>query len=137
MIGIAIGLVVVLVAVGIHYEGLRLCSILVGRMKHLRRSRLAVAMFGAFLTHLVEIVVFAIAIGLMIRAGLGDLQPPPNGFMDLMYFSAVNYTTIGYGDQIPLGPMRHIAGLEALTGLVMIAWTASFSVFQMEHNWGR
>lgn len=136
MIGIALGLVVVLLAVGIHYEGLRLCSRLVARMTHLRRFRVAIAMLGAFLAHLVEIVVFAMAIGLMIEADLGGLKPPQSGFLDLMYFSAVNYTTIGYGDVIPLGPMRHVAGLEALTGLMMIAWTASFSVFQMEHNWG-
>ena len=136
MAGFAVALVVVLMSVGIHYEGLRLCSRLLGSATPRRRYSVALAMLGALAAHFVEIVVFALASGLMISQGLGGLEPPQETFEDLLYVSAVNYTSLGFGDVVPTGPMRHLASLEALTGLVMIAWTASFSFLQMEHFWG-
>jgi hypothetical protein len=35
----------------------------------------------------------------------------------------------------PVGKMRLIAGIEALTGLLMIGWSASFTYLQMSRNW--
>ena len=54
---------------------------------------------------------------------------------DFLYFSAVNYTSLGYGDIHPLGSIRAIAVTEALTGLMMIAWSASFTYLKMEQIW--
>lgn len=38
------------------------------------------------------------------------------------YFSFVTYFTIGYGDFVPMGIMRVIAGLEAFTGLFLMSY---------------
>jgi hypothetical protein len=35
------------------------------------------------------------------------------------------------GDVFPLGDMRIAAGLEALIGLVLIAWTAAFKLIYL------
>ena len=134
MLGFAVSFLVVLLAVGVHYEGLRLCSRLLLQMPPQRFS-VALAIVGALIAHMVEIFVFAMAIALMVGAGMGALEPPNYHFIDLMYFSTVSYTSLGVGDVVPLGDMRQLASLEALTGLVMIAWTASFSFFQMQHFW--
>ncbi len=56
-------------------------------------------------------------------------------FLDLIYFSGATYTTVGYGDIYLLGQGRVIAVLEAVTGLVLIAWTASFTFFEMNRYW--
>ena len=50
---------------------------------------------------------------------------------DLLDFSLVNYTSLGYDDIVPLGPARVLAGVESFVGLVLIAWTASFTHFEM------
>jgi hypothetical protein len=42
---------------------------------------------------------------------------------------------LGLGDIAPLGPVRLLAGVEALNGLLMIAWTASFTYLSMEKFW--
>lgn len=34
-----------------------------------------------------------------------------------------------------IGPARLLSGFEAMLGLVLIAWTASFTYFEMERNW--
>lgn len=52
-----------------------------------------------------------------------------------VYFSFTTYTSLGYGDIVPVGPARFIAGLESLMGLVLIAWTASFTYFEMTLYW--
>ena len=53
------------------------------------------------------------------------------------YFSIASYTTLGIGDILPHGNIRIVAGLEALNGLVLVAWSASFTYLIMERLWGR
>jgi hypothetical protein len=38
-----------------------------------------------------------------------------------LYFSTITFTTLGYGDYHPTGRLQIVAGVEALTGAVMIA----------------
>jgi hypothetical protein len=57
--------------------------------------------------------------------------------MDCAYFSFTVFTTLGFGDIQPMGNIRYITGIEALTGLVLITWTASFLYYEMQRHWGR
>jgi hypothetical protein len=56
-------------------------------------------------------------------------------FLDFFYFSIATYTTLGIGDVHPSGAMRLVAGVEALNGLVLIGWSASFTYLTMERFW--
>jgi hypothetical protein len=50
-----------------------------------------------------------------------------------VYFSLVTYTTIGFGDVV-LGPgWRVLAGIEGLTGVLLIGWSTAF-VFAIVHR---
>ena len=42
------------------------------------------------------------------------------------YFSAVTYTTVGYGDLVLPPKWRLIAGVEGLTGILMCGWSTGF-----------
>lgn len=53
-----------------------------------------------------------------------------------LYFSAETYTSLGYGDVVPGGALRLLAGMEALNGLLLIGWSASFIYIAMERFWG-
>ena len=55
--------------------------------------------------------------------------------LDAIYHAFINATTVGYGDIEPLGDVRFLAGLEALLGLVLITWTASFLFIEMQKFW--
>ena len=43
-----------------------------------------------------------------------------------LYFSAVTYTTVGYGDLVPPQAWRLLAGVEGLTGILMCGWSTGF-----------
>ena len=54
---------------------------------------------------------------------------PTDRQTDLLYFSLVTLTTVGYGDVVPLsGEARMLAALEAVTGVLYIAITVAILV---------
>lgn len=60
---------------------------------------------------------------------------PSAGLLDTVYLSAMTFSTVGFGDVAPAGPIRFIAGTEAVLGLFLIAWSATFTYYEMERNW--
>lgn len=125
-------------AVLIHYEMLYLLTHLIPRLSFIKpRYRIVIGVFGSIFAHLVEIWLFAFGYYFLIKSGLfGQLRGNFQGtLMDCVYFSLTNYTSLGFGDIEPIGEVRFLAGFEALTGLVLIAWTASFMFFEMQRFW--
>jgi hypothetical protein len=51
---------------------------------------------------------------------------------EFFYYSAVTYTTLGFGDITPLGHLRILTTVESLAGLILIAWTASIIFLAMQ-----
>jgi len=43
-----------------------------------------------------------------------------------LYFSAVTYTTTGYGDLVLPSEWRLLGGVEALTGILLCGWSTGF-----------
>ena len=60
---------------------------------------------------------------------------PVESALDYFYFSIVSYTSLGLGDVFPHGHVRFLTGLEALNGLMLIAWSASFAYLAMGRLW--
>lgn len=124
-------------AVMIHYEILRGLSKLIPRLQVKHRLRVVIGVFGTICAHVVEIWLFAVGIYLMLQHGaFGELTGAFNGsLLDCVYFSFTNYTTVGYGDIVPTGSLRFVAGLEGITGLSLITWSASFMFVEMTRFW--
>ncbi len=129
--------ILVALAVLIHFEALSLLSVLIPRLNVKHRFRVLFGVFGALFAHIAEIWLFAFAYFFKIRSGyFGTLEGDfNNSLMDCSYFSFSTYTSLGFGDIQPRGDLRFLAGLEALTGLVLIAWTASFVFLEMQKLW--
>ena len=53
----------------------------------------------------------------------------------LFYFSIETFTTQGVGDVYPVGPLRLVASLEPLAGLILIGWSGSFTFLAMGLDW--
>ena len=128
---------VVAIVVIIHYEFLYRLTLTLPKMNIKHRYRIVVGVFGALSAHAIEIWVFALAYYLMHQAdGWGELSGNFDGsLLDCVYFSFTVFSTVGFGDIAPLGELRYLTGIESLTGLVLITWTASFLFFEMQRNW--
>jgi len=85
----------------------------------------------AVLAHLVEIFIYAGGFMLAEKGfEIGSFAGlKPMVFMDYVYFSIVSYTSLGLGDIFPLGHLRFLTGVEALNGLILIAWTATYTFY--------
>mgnify|MGYP001817187851 CR=1 FL=1 len=65
-----------------------------------------------------------------------DLRGLPTEGFNYGYYSTVVYTSIGFGDVVPLTrATRILTAVEGLTGAILIAWTASFMFFHMQRFW--
>lgn len=130
--------VLVASAVLVHYEMLYRLTRILPRLSFLKpRSRIVAAVFGALIAHVMEVWLFAFAYYFMVHnSAFGELRGNFDGsLMDCSYFSLTTYTSLGFGDVEPIGDVRFLAGLEALTGLVLITWTASFMFIEMQRFW--
>jgi hypothetical protein len=127
----------VAVAVLIHYEALYLLTVFIPKLKVKHRLRVLFGFFGALFAHVVEIWLFAFAYYFLNHStDFGNLEGRFDGsLMDCSYFSFTNYTSLGFGDIQPTGDLRFLAGLEALTGLLLIGWTISFMSLEMQKLW--
>lgn len=124
-------------AVVIHFEALNLLSFWIPKLPTNRRFNILFGVFGALIAHVIEIWLFAFGIYFLMQsekygALIGPIQ---NNLQDCAYFSFTCYTTLGFGDVHPVGNIRFLTGLEALTGVVLIAWTASFMFLEMQKLW--
>ncbi|MDX1269392.1 MAG: ion channel, partial [Oceanisphaera sp.] len=119
----------IILVVLIHFETLSWLSTRIPNLLIRHRTRVLLALLGAMLAHVAEIWLFALGyFGLLNFGDYGSLHGfrGPIELLDCAYFSFTTYTSLGFGDIYPLGPIRFLAGLEALTGLMLITWTASF-----------
>jgi len=133
--------ILVAMAIMSHCEMLYQLSRLMPTLRIKHRYRLIVGIFGALMAHIAEIWMFAFGYYFIVRfTSLGSLIAFDSGesvhsIMNCIYYSFITYTTLGFGDVIPTGSLRFLTGLEALTGLVLITWTASFMYFEMQKYW--
>ena len=138
---------IVVICVGVHYEGLSVLSRWARADVSPPRLKIAILIVGQLFLHVVEILIFALGYFLLaqkLKFGtliqlpyLNELSTEVIGFVDHLYYSAVVYSTLGFGDIIPDGPIRILTGMEAVAGLVLITWSASFTFIEMQRYWGR
>jgi hypothetical protein len=124
----------------LHYEGLNLLSQwLAERRDHHPRRKVLYGIFGVLSLHIAEIWIFGLTLwALLMFANTGSVTgSDARSLLDAVYLAASTYTTVGFGDLVPLGPVRFIGGTMALTGLVLITWSASFTFLEMQSFWRR
>jgi hypothetical protein len=119
------------------YETLRLTSEHLSELPVPPRVRILAVVLMTFVGHTVAVWIYAGAYWLLVlRLGIGTFAGAPvETFEDCLYFSVVAYTSLGFGDHFPSSHTRLLAGVEALNGLLLIGWSASFTYLAMERYW--
>lgn len=122
----------------IHYRGLEwLARRFGGRRYRRHRSAMLAIIFALLGLHVLEIACYGVAYwgmdqlpGIGLARGVADIS-----LFDGIYLSAMAYSTVSFGDISPDGALRVMAGMEAIAGLMMIAWSASFTYLEMARLW--
>jgi len=122
----------------VHYEGLIQAYARLSRRGGQHRVKVLYGISAVLLLHIVEIWIFGAAYWLLLAwPEAGQIAGHTSaGLLDAVYFSAMTFSTVGYGDIAPVGPIRFLAGTEGITGLVLITWSASFTYLEMNRYWG-
>jgi hypothetical protein len=66
--------------------------------------------------HACEVIVWSLAYGLV------DAAPADT---NLLYFAFVNYTTLGYGDVVPVERWQLLGPMTAMNGVLMFGWSTA------------
>jgi len=88
------------------------------------RSRSSLLLIGVMIptvlvlmvTHALEVTVWSSAYSIV------DAAPPG---ADLVYFAFVNYTTLGYGDVVPVERWRLLGPITAMNGVLLFGWSTA------------
>jgi len=68
------------------------------------------------MTHTLEVLVWSLAYSIADVASAG---------VDLVYFAFVNYTTLGYGDVLPVERWRLLGPMTAMNGVLLFGWSTA------------
>lgn len=130
-------LALTVVTVLIQYEGLRLISLSLERIRSRPRPRMLIVIFGILIIHFIEIALFAFGLYVVDRLpyeSSAGVSARPDAF-GYFYMSAQTFSTLGFGDYLPLGNMRILASVQPILGLLMIGWSTSFTFLAMQKLW--
>jgi len=109
--------------IGIHALVMTAVVLVARRATAMERSgqaRLLAVMIATvsvlMLAHIAEVGVWALAYALIGAA--------PNG-ADVLDFAFVNYTTLGYGNVVPVERWRLLGPMTAMNGVLMFGWSTA------------
>jgi len=102
------------------------------------RARIALSVSCLIGLHLLEIAVFGFGYLIGKRLfGLGALAASrPIAVLDVFYYSEEVFSTLGLGDMYATSYLRMLTSVEALTGMLLLSWSASFIVVAVQRTVG-
>jgi ion channel len=118
--GFAIGMVCIMIHAMATIAAISIARVVGFRSTASPRFHLMAVMIAAVLAlqaaHGLEVVVWALAYSV--------LGVAPDG-ADLLYFAFVNYTTLGYGEILPVKAWQLLGPMAAMTGILMFGWSTA------------
>lgn len=112
---------------------------IVGKFGFFHRRRMLLLIFDLLFVHVVAIWGFGTSAGWLVEVNSAGMVMgyETMSFFNHIFMSTVTYTTLEYGDMIPLGPIHFLHGTQGLVGFVLITWSASFAFPKMQKNWNK
>ena len=123
----AVGTLMIVINVVVHTFGLiavtGVMTYLTDRFRmHGHRSRVVAmisVVLGLFLVLTFEVWLWAFAY--LAIGAFPDIE-------HALYFSTVAFSTVGFGDIVPVDEWRLLGGLEAVNGFLMIGWSTAYLI---------
>ena len=92
-------------------------------------AQILLILLAILAAHMVAVILYAVAYALSVQTlQIGNFSGVPMNV-------PLDYTSLGLGDVFPNGHLRLVTGVEALNGLLLIAWSGSFIFIAMGRIW--
>jgi|TARA_R110002050_G_scaffold3782_8_gene19655 hypothetical protein len=112
-----------------HYYVLNRLNAVIDKKKSTQQWMVLLTVVSILIVHFIEILAFSLVYWLFdIHFGVETLE-------EAVYLSFLSYTTLGFSDFELSDYYRLVLGAEALCGLLLIAWSASFTFIAMHRLW--
>ena len=138
LLAIAFSLALVVATSLIHYDGLRWVSRGLAAWTAVPgRRKVLLGILCIFAIHIVEITFYAFAYwyaDIVVDIG-GFAGAHEAGTFEYFDFSAESFTTLGLGDIYPVCPLRLLASIESINGLLLVGWSTSYTFYGMQRHW--
>ncbi len=134
LIAAVICIVLVTFCSTMFYEVLAHVWVNLPRLEGHPRLQIILTIMATFVAHTVAVWVYGIAYYILDKQfGFGTLNGSiTHEFIEYIYFSAVSYSSLGLGDVYPTGGLQLLVGVEAITGLILIGWSVTFTYLVTE-----
>ena len=132
-----IGFVLVSVLGIAHHYGLLAVRAMKPSSNERPQAAIVVAFLGLLALHTLEVLAFALVYRALLAWGAigdlgGDFDASWNG---LIYFSGINFATLGYTQIETSGPIRIINMMQSLGGFMVLTWSATLLYSVCEQAW--
>ncbi|MDY8108619.1 ion channel [Fulvimarina sp. 2208YS6-2-32] len=115
-----------------HHFGMLWILRMTPHAEHTGHKAVLFTFVGLLTLHTSEILAFAGVFALLLQfEALGAFGGSYRGtWADLIYFSGINFVTLGFTDIDTIGPLRLIGMFQSLGGFMVLTWSATliFSV---------
>ncbi|MDF2810899.1 MAG: metal transporter [Microvirga sp.] len=92
---------------------------------HTWLTAVMVATVGVLMVaHVAEVIAWSLAYAILDVAPAGA---------DVLYFAFVNYTTLGYGDLVPMERWRLLGPMAAMNGVLLFGWSTAVIFEVLRH----
>lgn len=120
-----------------HHYGLLAVRALKPNSDSKPQAAIIAAFVGLLALHTLEILAFAAVYRVLLGLGvLGDLGGTyGTTWGGLIYFSGINFATLGYTQIETSGPIRMINMMQSLGGFMVLTWSATFLYSVCERAW--
>ena len=120
-----------------HHYGLLAVRAVKPNSNHAPQAAIMVAFVGLLALHTLEILAFAAVYRVLLAWGaFGNLGGSYDAsWGGLIYFSGINFATLGYTQIETSGPIRIINMMQSLGGFMVLTWSATFLYSICERAW--
>ncbi len=126
IVAILLTLVAVVGTTIFHFEMLQIASRFSRRLGHPYVTGPAVLTVVIF-AHLLEISGYAFIYWIAdVPFNIGYFSGVQPGSLDMFYFAAETYSSLGLDDIMPHGALRLIVAIESINGVLLLAWSGAF-----------
>lgn len=132
-----LGLLLVFALGVVHHYGLWAISRIRPKADEGPQASVLGTMVALVSLHTVEILAFAVVYKVLLAwGGFGTLAGEfSNSWSDLVYFSGINFVTLGYTQIETSGSIRMINMMQSLGGFMVLTWSATLLYSVCERSW--